>query len=332
MFGRIFGLDYSNLFKTSKEVSELTGKNRLLVFIDIVYSGLKYKAGYTDYLSFKFYELTPEQRDTYITRGRNYEYVIALNDEKARELLSNKALFLEQFGELANRKWHYIDKNNYEGFKEFYLSLDEIIAKPIFQMSGVGIEFFNVQEDDVEDVFKTLTEKDEYVLEEVIKQHPIMNQLNPNSVNTVRVVSLRVGDKVAFPFIGIRMGNGSRVDNFNRGGIIARVDVETGVMDTDGVSQDGSVYAKHPLTGTTFKGFEIPHYREIIEMVKATAVQLPGIGYVGWDIAISENGPLVIEANDFPSHDLSQFPELLGPDRRGLRPVFDQMIETMRNS
>ena len=65
-------------------------------------------------------------------------------------------------------------------------------------------------------------------------------------------------------------------------------------------------------------------------MVKWAAVRLPGIGYVGWDIAISEEGPLVIEANDFPSHDLLQFPELLDDDRIGLRPVFDGLIDKMK--
>ena len=330
MIGRILKMDYKSLFETSKKVSEITGKNRLLVFFDIVYCGLKYKAGYKDYLAFRFYELNASQRDTYITRGRNFEYVTSLNEKDARELLSNKALFLEKFDELSHRKWLFVDKNDFEGFKSFYLSVDEFIAKPIHQLSGVGIEFFKTDENDLVEMFEKFTEDDEYVLEEIIKQHPKMSALNPSSVNTIRVVSLRVGDQVEFPFIGIRMGNGSRLDNFNRGGIIARVNIEKGILQTDGVSQDGTVYKRHPATNTEFKGFEIPFYQEAIEMVKWAAVRLPGIGYVGWDIAISEEGPLVIEANDFPSHDLLQFPELLDDDRIGLRPVFDGLIDKMK--
>ena len=72
-------MDYGAMVRTAKTVHERTGKNTLAVLADIISCGLRYQAGYMDYLVFEFYTLTAAQRATYITRGVNNRYVSLLN-------------------------------------------------------------------------------------------------------------------------------------------------------------------------------------------------------------------------------------------------------------
>ena len=62
-------------------------------------------------------------------------------------------------------------------------------------------------------------------------------------------------------------------------------------------------------------------------LVKRAALTVPELGYIGWDVAVTEKGPVIIEANHFPGHDIYQFQVHLGPDRIGLAPRFDKAIE-----
>lgn len=80
LFQRIISMDYKNMFDTVKEVHKRTGKNSILILLDIIYSGLKYQAGYLDYLDFEFYNLNKTQRSSYVTRGVSNQYVRNLND------------------------------------------------------------------------------------------------------------------------------------------------------------------------------------------------------------------------------------------------------------
>ena len=73
-------MDYAGLFQTVSKVHKACGKNRLSILTDVVKCGLRYGAGYNDYLLCEFYNLTEEQRATYITRQVNNKLVALLND------------------------------------------------------------------------------------------------------------------------------------------------------------------------------------------------------------------------------------------------------------
>ena len=61
-----------------------------------------------------------------------------------------------------------------------------------------------------------------------------------------------------------------------------------------------NVYEKHPQTGETIKGFKFPYWNEAIELCKKACQEIPEMGYVGWDVAFTPEGPLFVEANEFP--------------------------------
>lgn len=98
-----------------------------------------------------------------------------------------------------------------------------------------------------------------------------------------------------------RIGNnGKCVDNFNSGGMVAPVDEKTGTVTQLAIDKQKNVYEKHPQTGETIKGFKFPYWNEAIEFCKKACQEIPEMGYVGWDVAFTPEGPLFVEANEFP--------------------------------
>ena len=105
--------------------------------------------------------------------------------------------------------------------------------------TGLGTFITTVKsEGEVMDLYNQLTEKGEWIAEELIKQHPDMAQWNPSSVNTLRVPTFRTSDgcRILQPFF--RTGReGSVVDNAGQGGVFAVFDPDTGIVVTDGVDE-----------------------------------------------------------------------------------------------
>lgn len=140
-----------------------------------------------------------------------------------------------------------------------------------------------------------------FLFQERIEQHPAMSALHPASVNTVRIISfLRDGKPVVF-CASARMGTGGRaVDNWSTGGLTIGVDAQTGELQPEAFFKPGygGRIAQHPDTGVVFKGLRVPHFREAAQFVLHLHEYLPQIHSVGWDIAISTRGPVVLEGND----------------------------------
>ncbi len=308
---RIFSLDYKRLFKTARQVHKKCGKNTVVLFFDIISCGLKYQAGYLDYLVFEFYNLNAEQRASHVTRGVNNYYVKLLNDPEYSKLLDDKAETLKLFGDYVGRKWLHLQNATKEEFAEFVNSVSKIVAKPIDASHGDGVRIITSADvKNSDELYDELTQNGQFLCEEFVVQHELMNKIYPGSVNTIRFVTINHKDTVHFVYIGLRVGNGKQVDNLNAGGMATVVE-QNGRIKCAAADKDGNVYLSHPVTGTEFIGYELPLFSEAKEFVINCARLIPQVGYVGWDIAIGENGPVLIEANAYPGHDIYGLPQHL---------------------
>ena len=88
----------------------------------------------------------------------------------------------------------------------------------------------------------------------------------------------------------------------------AKVDVDRGVVLSPAIDKAGHVFYNHPITGSKIEGFEIPFYKETLELIDEMAKLAPTIKYVGWDIAITYRGPVLVEANPLPGSQITQMP------------------------
>ena len=327
LFKRICEMDFKAMFKTSKRIAKTNKTLSIIVLFDIIHCGLKYMAGYVDYEVFGFYSLTKEQRETIITRGINNRFVATLNDKELSNTLDNKLLFNERFNDFLKRDWINLEKVSKQDFAKFLESKTNIIVKPVDQACGRNVEKINVKGiKDINTLYDNLMSKKQYLVEDCIVQHPKMSEIYPNAVNTLRIFTVTKDNKVNIMFRSIRMGNsGNVVDNFNHGGLFTTIE-ENGIIQKPAVDKLGNIYESHPFTNTALIGYEIPLFDKAIEFVKTMAISIPEVGYVGWDIAITENGPVVVEANPFPGHDIYQSKIHMKEDGTGLRKDFEKII------
>ena len=160
--------------------------------------------------------------------------------------------------------------------------------------------FINNEETSVDNLIQIILSAD-YLIQERIYQHPKMAELNASTINSIRLQTVMDKDGVVHPFgAGLRMGRkGCSVDNWAKGGVFVGVDMKSGKLMEKGFlkPQYGTSTKEHPDTHVVFKDFEIPYYKEAETLAVKLHKYLYRCHSVGWDIAITENGPVFIEGN-----------------------------------
>lgn len=317
-------MNWDVMLEKAGDISKRVKRPAFVIMGDMIWCAARYGAGYMDYYLFEMFNMNGKQRDTIVTRKRNNSLVRKYNDPKYMPLLDNKDEFNRLFGEYLKRRWIAVAKDNREEVFKFMEETQLFMAKPTNACCGKGIRKIDLQKDDTtpQDVYRSLIEDEyDYILEEVICQHEDVNRLYAGSINTARVVTIRKDNVTHFICAFLRVGNGRIVDNFNNGGMMAPIDVETGIIHQNAVDKNKIVYTEHPLTGTTFKGFQLPDWEKAKEMCHKASAVVPQVGYVGWDVCFTPQGPCLVEANEYPGYDVYQLPEHI-PDKVGLWPKF----------
>lgn len=329
LFKRILKLDYSNMIKIAKAVSKKTNKNLLFVLFDMTKCGLKYQAGYYDYQEFEFYKLNKEQRETYLTRGKNNEIIKKFNDKSKFYIFDNKEEMYKIYNKFLKRQWMVLNENNYNDFLDFFKQNKVIIVKPIDGEGGKGIEKYEyINDEESKIVYSSLLFKKQLLVEQCIKQHPDMNKLYNKSVNTLRMFTFYKDGQAYFLQAILKVGNGGVVDNFSSGGMYTYVDDE-GTVYAEAIDQMDNKYYKHPISNETIVGFKVPMFKEAVGMVKEAAKVVPEMGYIGWDVAISEDGPVLVEGNCYPG--VFQVKPSLVEKKEGIIPKYNKVMRIFGN-
>lgn len=329
LFKRILKLDYSNMIKIAKAVSKKTNKNLLFVLFDMTKCGLKYQAGYYDYQEFEFYNLNKEQRETYLTRGKNNEIIKKFNDKSKFYIFDNKEEMYKIYNKFLKRQWMVLNENNYNDFLDFFKQNKVIIVKPIDGKGGKGIEKYEyINDEESKIVYSSLLFKKQLLVEQCIKQHPDMNKLYNKSVNTLRMFTFYKDGQAYFLQAILKVGNGGVVDNFSSGGMYTYVDDE-GTVYAEAIDQMDNKYYKHPISNETIVGFKVPMFKEAVGMVKEAAKVVPEMGYIGWDVAISEDGPVLVEGNCYPG--VFQVKPSLVEKKEGIIPKYNKVMRIFGN-
>lgn len=295
---RIKNMNMKNFRKTLNKVSARSGKNKILVALDIIKCGLIYEAGYTDYDLIHMEELSKKERSKIITRGKNNKIIKKCNNKNFIHILHNK-----------------------EEFASFITKHPIFIAKPVDLECGKKVELINANNKDMSKLYTYLTKEKINLLEKRASQNKVHNDLHPYSINTVRVVTLNTHVIAAY----LRVGNNKNiVDNFNHEGLLALVDIDTGQINYDAIDKLGRTYVTHPLTGAKINGLTIPMWEEAKKLCQTLSKELKEIGYIGFDVCIGEEKCFIIEANEYPGHDLYILNYTL--KKEGLWPLFKSIL------
>jgi hypothetical protein len=143
------------------------------------------------------------------------------------------------------------------------------------------------------------------IIEGLVEQHAQQSDLFPETTNTLRLLTmLDLASKEPFILIAVqRIGSvaSGLVDNWTQGGLSARVDLDSGRLGPAArlPQQESRLQwlATHPDTGTAIEGQVVPFWAETIEVVLRAAKAISFLEYVGWDIIVGPDGPVVLEAN-----------------------------------
>ena len=321
------GVRFKKLDHIMEIVKEKSGQNKVHTFFDILWCAARYGAGYYDYLMFGFYDMNGRERDTYLTRVRNKKVQEIMNDIAYSDEFDDKLRFNENFAEFLGRKTLNGETATVADLTAFLDGQEAIFAKINHGDCGRGVEKLYVKDfESPAAMLDYIQENKLVVLEQVLRQHEDMARLHPSSVNTMRILTDLVDDTVHIAYITVKMGRGGGVcDNSGQGGILCRVDIESGKICSPATDDYFNVYDKHPDTGIVFRGYQLPMVDEAIALAKKAARKVPQVGHVGWDVAITPNGPAIIEGNDFPGTDLCQlYPHY--PEKRGLWPYYKELL------
>lgn len=327
LHGRVvrFGRELAD---ASRTVGQETGDPEWKVAADIVQCRMRWGANISDYLILRFFELSRSQRSTYVTHRLTRKLRAKYNNVQFRHCFRNKALFAAKFEEFFGRDWVALEGLSLAAFREFIADKRYIVSKPVDSGHGRGVEKLDIGrfEDDIV-LYQYLRNRygDEGMIEECIVQHDSISQMYDRAVNPIRIITVLEKGKCNVLYATFTIGNGREVANTSLGDMVARVNLASGEVESPAQTDTWQVYERHPLTGCTIPGFRIPYWDDIIGLADRASRVIPEIGYVGWDIAVTPKGPILIEGNDDPGWTSQQMSSHL-PGRIGNKATYESFL------
>ncbi|PID82599.1 MAG: hypothetical protein CSB16_00490 [Clostridiales bacterium] len=310
-FKKIFTADWKSLHAVIKHMHKVSGRSRVDLFRDMYAC---YKKGYTwmGYMVNGFYKYTDENvRRTFLSEYvDNVKIVKETISPEAREILRDKGKFSEVYKDFLKREVIDLRLSSYDEFSSFIDRHERIIVKKPFGEGGKGMEIYLTSSiDNPKDLYDKLKKNDTTIVEETIVQNEKMSEISTNSVNTIRIATaIDLSGNVTVPYMTLRYSVGdSFLDNASLGGVYSLLDDEGVTVGPAYMSVPyEKIFYSHPKTNYDFMEFKVPQIEEVKSIVKEAALVVKSARYIGWDVAISDKGPVIIEGNQTPSVDLYQ--------------------------
>ena len=283
--------------------------------------GFKVSMMYNDYYS----TLNGVSSDQYVSMDLFYFYILpCLNKGKFESAYTDKNMYTTFFAGfpqpktvIKNQNGHWVNCLNeeisYSDACQIILEEQkEMIIKPtIDSCNGDGVaRFLNTDINLVKE--QLLAYKQDFIIQEKVKQHHSLTLFNESSLNTVRIFTYRTltQDIVVLPHsMFFRFGGAGTVkDNASAGGGFCKVHMDGTLEDTIyhfcSMQKGSFAKDKHILSP------KLPNIEQAFDMLKRMHSKMPYFDIIGWDVAFAEDGsPLFIEMNTMPSCEAPQIPQ-----------------------
>ena len=314
----------------SKELSERCGKDAKFIEKDILRAKKVNHISLNEYEWTGYYDLSEEQKATVSTLWTRAEYRKTFTDRRYICILMNKYIFSKVFSDFYGRRCVMTRDVTPEVLRELSGDRGRVVLKPNCKGQGKGVRVLpTATEEEVRAALEQIAKVENGEVEEYIIQHPDIARLNPGAVSIVRFYSV-TGPEASYLFAPVLTAAINKdISNGCQDPLTAMIDIRTGEVITDAVDQNNLTdHAVHPVTGVPFKGLKIPFWQETIDMMRRALPLASKISNIGWDVAITENGPLIIEANTIPGFNTAQYRGFAWvTDGLGYQPLFDEGLK-----
>ena len=322
--------NYTGIRLISDILKDTDRKSISKIVYEFIRLFIKYRELPLHYFTHYLYKKGTNDFMAYMPNKLSSKIPSAFNDSLVKQVLDDKlyfSLFYDQKGIRLPKMTAYNNRNlftvgsktrvikNTEDFRDFALELfkqnpscDTLFIKKTYSSSGgknihiLSLEGLRNQDISVDEVFFDLIGS-AFVFQEGVIQHPELNRLNPYSLNTIRFDTFidREGKIEVISGMLKMSTNNAAVDNLTSGGCAVGIDLNTGRLRKTGYVKmqyyGTRTLKEHPITGVKFEDFSIPFLTEAKEMVLKAAGLMPALRLIGWDVGISEKGPVLIEGN-----------------------------------
>ncbi len=240
--------------------------------------------------------------ETRISMEEYLDLAMDLNDMSMKRFLMDKInLFIRPgLRELMHRPALEPASADDEEIRQFLRTWGKITGK---RNSSAG-EGFRIYTDNGTDTVGRIRADGADILEPFIRQHQAYQAIYPDSLNTLRIHTVRSSQCVrTFLPLMLSVGGDGAVTDVSKSTTRYRVLL----------SEDGSIIQafrqapgepclpaeRHHNTGYLFRhGRKLPGVPECLDCCRKAALYIPEMRYIGWDVAVTENGPVIVEANN----------------------------------
>ncbi len=244
--------------------------------------------------------------DTRISMEEYLDLAMDLNDMSMKPFLRDKInLFLRPgIREYLRRSALETASASDEEIRQFLQTFGKITGKHN-SAAGEGFRIYtDGEEGSGEDIVARIRADGADILEPYIRQHPAYQAIYPDSLNTLRVHTMRTSTEVRIflPTL-LSVGGDGAVTDVSGSTTRYRVLLAEDGSILGAFRQDPGkafrIASRHHNTGYEFRqGRKLPLVTACLEFCRRAALYIPEMRYIGWDVAVTEKGPLIVEANN----------------------------------
>lgn len=319
--------------------SRQTGKKPLSMVYD--YWKIRKSAGklsIEEFFNYRLYEdkYSKADREAFVSSKLHWPITNLCSDTTWRSATEDKWLsyeFLNRHGMATPVTLAVVDK----GLREFgdhmkisdattlgnFLSTIDsfpIFAKPNRDMASFGafvidgydqgtVHLGELGDFSCEDMMEKVIGEKCYLFQEIIDNHPEVKKLT-RFTPTVRTMNLVSKDRVITPVTLLKIPMGNNIaDNFwRKGNLLCKLDPDCGEIQRviRGKGPQMEELEDHPVTGERLVGTTWPYWMELRALNEKCAKLFAPVRYQSMDIAITAEGPMVVEINSGGSFELPQ--------------------------
>lgn len=304
---------------------EKNKKSNFKIAIEQISYILKYGYINEQYFVYGFDVKTKQEKETYLDYPKfskireklnqgnfDYSYIALLRDKfifhqylKSLNIPTPQILVLLINGKIKyqiNKSICSIEDLLNEDIDSFCKKVDGECADGVFKLTIKNRIIYIGGEEVSMETFLSKIQNGIYIIQQKITQHPLIDKINSSSVNTIRLTTILNTHTQEAEFFSATLRVGTKksfVDNWAVGGLLVNIK-DNGTLDKYGYYKPGfgGKVTLHPTSEVIFENYQIPFFKESVQVALDLHNMLYGIHSIGWDIAITENGPMFIEGND----------------------------------